>query len=258
MAAVIKPHATTPYKFRQSRFRNVPELPIRAICVAPSGGGKSTLLVSLILDIYRNCFNRIYVFSPNAQHDVGQVWAPVAEYCRKELRQEEPCLYETFDDAFVVELIEKHKRITRLCREAKRKELFQALVVIDDFADSEAVMRRSQALGLLLTKGRHYGMSTLLSIQKYRVLSTLLRVNASDLFIFKLRSRAELEALAEENSAEYGNEVTQKLILRATEEPYSFLWLNLRASDPRDLFWLRFEARLIPRQATADGSQRRT
>ena len=67
----------------------------------------------------------------------------------------------------------------------------------------------------------------------------------------KVRSRAELEALAEENSALYGNEITQKLILKATEAQYSFLWLNLRASDPRDLFWLRFEARLIPRGPAA-------
>ena len=53
--AEIRPHATTSYTYRQSRFKNVPELPMRAVIVAPSGGGKTTLMVSLILDIYRFC-----------------------------------------------------------------------------------------------------------------------------------------------------------------------------------------------------------
>jgi hypothetical protein len=108
-------------------------------------------------------------------------------------------------------------------------------------------MRRSQALALLFTKGRHYGCSCFVSIQKWRVVAPLYRVNCTDLFVFKLRSAAELQAIAEENSAQYGQDTTEKLILRATDEKYSFLWLNLRASDPRDLFWLRFQARLIPR-----------
>ena len=50
--AEIRPHETVKYTYRQSRFKNVPELPTRAIVVAPSTGGKTTLMVSLILDIY--------------------------------------------------------------------------------------------------------------------------------------------------------------------------------------------------------------
>jgi hypothetical protein len=251
MAAIIRPHATASYSFRQSRYKNVPESPVRGIIVAPSGGGKSTLLVSVCVDLYRGVYNRIYVFSPNARQDVSQVWAPVEEYCRQTLRQEEPCLYEEFEEDVVRALIAKHQRITQMCRDAKRKELFQALFIVDDFADDERVMRRSASLSLLFTKGRRYGCSVWMSIQKYRVLSTLIRVNASDLLIFKLRSAAELQAIAEENSSAYGHQTTEKLILKATEEPYSFLWLNLRASDPRDLFWLRFEARLVPKSKTS-------
>jgi hypothetical protein len=245
--ATIRPHETTAYSFRQSRFKHVPELPIRCCLVAPSGGGKSTLLVSLLLDIYRLCFNRIYVFSPNANSDISQIWKPVEDYARTVLKQEEPCLYEDFDDSDVLALIERQKKITKLCRDARRTQLFQSCFVVDDLADDARVMRRSQALALLFTKGRHYGCSCFVSIQKWRVVAPLYRVNCTDLFVFKLRSAAELQAIAEESSAQYGQDTTEKLILRATDEKYSFLWLNLRASDPRDLFWLRFQARLIPR-----------
>ena len=31
----------------------------------------------------------------------------------------------------------------------------------------------------------------------------------------------------------------------ATEEPYSFLYVRLEAKKPEDIFWIRFEHRLI-------------
>jgi len=87
-----------------------------------------------------------------------------------------------------------------------------------------------------------------MSVQKYKTLGNIVRVNATAFSVFKLRSRAELEAIAEQNSAQYGQKVTEEIIKKATAEKYSFLWLNLTASDPKDLFWLRFEARLILRR----------
>ncbi|MFM7989406.1 MAG: hypothetical protein ACKPKO_59840, partial [Candidatus Fonsibacter sp.] len=49
----------------------------------------------------------------------------------------------------------------------------------------------------------------------------------------------------------YGPKVTEQIFLKATTEPYSFLWLNLSAKNPEDLSWLRFEARIIPRSSSA-------
>jgi hypothetical protein len=51
----------------------------------------------------------------------------------------------------------------------------------------------------------------------------------------------------EENSAAYGRKITERIIDIATREPYSFLWINLRATDRSDLFWKRFEVRLVVR-----------
>ena len=243
--ATVKPHATTTYSYAQSRHKHVPELPLRALCVAPSGGGKTTLLVSLILDIYRHCWNRLYIFSPTALLD--DAWKPVQEYATDVLHQHDPCLYDEFDDAAIHGIIARHHRIIAMCKEQGRKKLFGALIIVDDFADNNRVMRSSTSLAELFVRGRHAGLSTIVSIQKYRVVHPILRVNATSLFVFRLRSKAELDALVEENSAHYGPKVTEQIFLKATTEPYSFLWLNLSAKNPEDLFWLRFEARIIPR-----------
>jgi hypothetical protein len=233
MDAEIRPHVSKEYTSAQSRFAHVPELPMRAIVVAPSGGGKTTLLVSLILDIYRGCWKRIHVFSSTALLD--DAWKPIAKYCKEALGQEEDC-HETFDEV-------------KMCKERGMTRLYGSLIIVDDFADDVRVMRSSRSLWQLFVRGRHAGLSTILSTQKYRALAPIIRVNATDLFVFRLRSQAELMAICEENSAAYGKDVTEKIILRATEEPYSFLWINLRATRPEDLFWLKFRGRLQPKAA---------
>ena len=75
MAAYITPAKTKEYKCKQSRYAHVPELPMRAVAYGPSGSGKSVLLQQLILDMYRGCFERIYIWSPSI--DIDHVWDPV-------------------------------------------------------------------------------------------------------------------------------------------------------------------------------------
>ena len=247
--AQVKPHTTTQYSYAQSRFKNVPELPVRAICVAPSEGGKTTLMVSLILDIYRGCWMRFHVYSPTALLDDS--WKAVDKYAKEVLKQDEPCLHDEFDDAAIHAFIRRQHRITQMCKEQERKKLFGSLIIVDDFADNAKVMRSSTSLAELFVRGRHAGVSTIVSIQKLRVVQPVVRVNCTAMFVFRLRSKAELDAIVEENSALYGPKITEQIILRATSEPYSFLWLNLTAKEPTDVFWHRFEARILPRSARA-------
>lgn len=250
--AQIRPHASKEYSYKQSRFKHVPTLPTRAIIVAPSGGGKTTLLVSLILDIYRGCFRRIYVFSPTALLD--DAWEPVAAYAREALNQDEDCLHDSFSEERLQQLIERHHKITSLAKRNDMTRLFGALCIIDDLADDPRVVRGSRSLHELFVRGRHAGISTICSVQKYRVLAPIIRVNATDLIVFRLRSVHEQQAIVEENSAAYGKEATEAILRKATEEPYSFLWINLRATDQKDLFWLKFEARLVPRGRNPESS----
>ena len=66
------------------------------------------------------------------------------------------------------------------------------------------------------------------------------------LFVFRLRSQQELEAFAEEVSALVDKKTVMRYYREATEEPYSFLYVRLEAKKPEDIFWERFEHRLLP------------
>ena len=71
----IQPIKVTEYETKQSKYSHCGKLPIRSIVLGPSGSGKTVLLTNLILDIYKGCFSRVYIFSPSI--NVDQTWAPV-------------------------------------------------------------------------------------------------------------------------------------------------------------------------------------
>ena len=71
----IEPILTKDFEVKQSKYDVAGKLPIRSVILGPSGSGKTVLLQNMILDIYRDCFSRIYIFSPSI--DVDQTWLPV-------------------------------------------------------------------------------------------------------------------------------------------------------------------------------------
>ena len=48
---------------------------MRSMLVGPSGSGKTVLLTNMIHDIYKGCFSRTYIWSPNIE--VDNAWKPV-------------------------------------------------------------------------------------------------------------------------------------------------------------------------------------
>ena len=67
-APIIKPINITEYEFKQSKYEHVPKLPFRSIIVVNSTGGKIILVQNFILNVYRNSFTRISIFSPSVHN----------------------------------------------------------------------------------------------------------------------------------------------------------------------------------------------
>ena len=75
------------YSRKQSKRGHVPKVPLRMILLAPSGSGKTILLSNLILNIYRGCFEHIFVFSSSI--DTGRTWDAVKKYQSDTMRADE-------------------------------------------------------------------------------------------------------------------------------------------------------------------------
>ena len=80
---IIKPINITDYELKQSKYEHVPKLPFRSIIVASSTGGKTVLVQNIILNVYRNSFARIFIFSSSVHND--PTFTEVKKYIRDEL-----------------------------------------------------------------------------------------------------------------------------------------------------------------------------
>ena len=243
----IKPISIKQFETKQSKYDQVQKLPVRGILLGPSGAGKCVLLQNMILDIYKGCFERIYIFSPSINVDV--TWLPVKEYLAKtiNLRDNEPELYYDFYDAESLErIIETQKKITEHLKSKKdTKKLFQILIIVDDFADDPVFSRQSKLLHALFTRGRHSCISTIVSTQKFCCIANIIRVNATELFVFRLRNYRDLETFIEEVSALIDKKTLMELYQLATEEAYSFLYVKLNEQKRNDTFMINFSKKLI-------------
>jgi hypothetical protein len=155
-------------------------------------------------------------------------------------------MFQHYNPSELREVIETQKKVIAAGKEREDvKKLWSVLVVVDDFADNPAFCRQERLLHELFTRGRHAKISSIVSTQKYKALANIIRVNASALIVFRCRSMLELQAIIEENSAILGKDELLRLYHEATAEPYSFLYIDATARTPRDMFWLRFERRLL-------------
>jgi len=260
MPKVVPPKGIPEYHSDQSRHEHLPSVPLRAVIAGPSGCGKTLLIVTMIADLYRkndgkSVFKRVYVFSPSVHADPA--WLPVKRFVEEELKvpKEEQWAWDRYDPVALETLIATQKQVIAAAKQKKVRKLFNILVVVDDFADNPAFSRRDALLHSLFTRGRHAFISTICATQKFRALSNIIRVNATALVIFRLRSEQELLAIVEEISAVYPKNVIVSLIRHATEQPYSFLYVNLAARSPDQMFWLGFEKRLVPRDFDSDDGE---
>jgi energy-coupling factor transporter ATP-binding protein EcfA2 len=228
----------------------VPPTPCRILVTGPSGSGKTQLAVDMLTRIYAGSWERIYVFSPSVHLD--SVWNVVKDHVNKVMGvpDTEKCFYDSWDEEALDEILKTQKAVVAHQKKEKAgKQIYGICVIVDDFADSPQVMASRQggnALNTLLVRGRHMMISSFILTQKLRLAGSILRVNAQALVVFRLRNRLELDAIIEELSAVYDKKVLMEMYQLATAEPYSFWFINLAASRIEDMFWLRFEQRMIP------------
>jgi len=241
----IVPIKVKEYQVKQSKYEHVSRLPTRSIINAPSGSGKTVLLQNLILDIYKGCFSRIYIFSPSI--DIDDTWLPVKKYIEEELTStdDEEIYYQDFDGEAVQKILSTQKKvIDHQKKDPKTKKLFSILLIFDDVADNKAIHNNS-ALNSCFTRGRHSQISTILSTQKYNAVSTIIRTNMDSMYLFRLRNANDLEAIVIELSALLDKKILLQIYMKATEERYSFLFIRLTSPTINDMFYVKFQSKIM-------------
>ena len=148
-------------EFPQAKNEVLPRLPLRALALAPSSGGKTNMLVTLLTNsrFYRGKFSHIYWCSPTAtvdpSHDV------LREYIRDQGNQgeDDPAFHDSIDVSFLQSRVTRQKKVTEHLKKHKlRQKGFNMLLVLDDLADvKRGLPEISRFVDGLFVKARHWG-----------------------------------------------------------------------------------------------------
>ena len=241
------------YKVELPQPKNsiLPPLALRCICLAPSGQGKTNLLVTLLTDarFYRNLFTKIIWCSPTSRVDPSL--DVLRSYVASHLDQDpEEAFQESIDVEFLQQQVNKQRKVMEHIKRTQAKQKgFNLLIVLDDLADvKRGLPAISKFVDGLFVKGRHWGVSIILSTQKMKLplISPTCRVNATCMFVFRLRNQSDLwESFIYELSALVGKQKLHDAYMAAVSVPYNFLYINLLARDVDSMFYSGLTKRFI-------------
>ena len=163
----IKPIRIKEYEVKQSKYPHVGKLPIGSLLIGPSGSGKTVLLQNMILDIYRDCFSRIYIFSPSI--DVDASWTPVKHYIEHDMKIKntpaEPIYFDHYDPAALSKIISTQHKVT---------EYMKKKMAIKSYIRYWLLLMISLTIHLSLDKVEYYALYLLeVAIIAYQPLSLL-------------------------------------------------------------------------------------
>ena len=200
----------------------------------------------MILDVYRGFFAKIFIFSPGIEVDA--TWRPVKDYVEKHTKvkntAEEPIYFDHYNPEDLENILTTQRKITNFLKKRGDKKLFQILIIVDDFADDPSFTRQSKLLHALYTRGRHNMISTITATQKFSAIHPIIRVNATELYVYRLRTYKDLETFIEEVSAVHDKKSLLALYNPATGEPFSFLYVKLTSKTKNETFHERFHHKL--------------
>ena len=95
-------------------------------------------------------------------------------------------------------------------------------------------------------------ISSITATRKFNAIHPIIRVNATELYVYRLRNYKDLETFIEEVSAVYDKKGLLALYNAATEEPFSFLYVKLTSKSKDDMFYKRFDHKLMITEGEED------
>ena len=153
--------------------------------------------------------------------------------------------FDSFQPDEFKKIIATQAKIVKHMKDRGFKKIYNIAIIIDDMLDDQRFLKRTSDLDMLFLRGRHIYISTFISIQKYKGVSNIIRLNISDMFVFKLRNQFDLDAFLEEFGALADKKIIEQINRIAIGEPYGFLYVKLTARDINDMFYGSLKKKFI-------------
>lgn len=144
------------------------------IIAGQTGSGKTTLLRRLLME-FNGKTDAVYLFSETADmtKDFGNTI-------------HSSCIFDTFDEDDLTRIIDRQEKIRSRLYDVGRADLwednFHIIIILDDFSTESATWRNSKIVQKLISQGRHYNITFIVSVQYLMTCPPVLRKNARLIF----------------------------------------------------------------------------
>lgn len=219
--------ALAPYDAQVKQNNDVlPSGPFNSALVGKKGCGKSNLILNLIGKKESPLFKRfdmIFLISPTAIKD------PKMDELVEDIGPDQ--FYQELNNDVLDEIMEKIEGRLELAKKKKKKNLPEFLIIYDDCIHF-LKGKNSRGVDRLVSQNRHSRLSNCFLLQKWNsFMPTLVRSNLDAIMFFRTDNKKELASFIDEVG---GDEDEMKALYEyATDEPYSFLYVNMYNGKPR-------------------------
>lgn len=191
----------------------LPRIPFSMNVLGIKGTGKTSFVINLLTRevFFRNCFDRIVIFSPTFWADdkmIKMTQEPILRVEKKnglpvdpddmKIRQED---IHTEPDTFIKELLKIRAEYTKLFKEKGKKALPVTCIVLDDCLSLPIL--RSKPLVNYLANSRHLQTSVIINTQAFKGVPPVIRQCASMHVLFPLWDREERKIIAKEVGSKF-------------------------------------------------------
>ena len=81
--------------------------------VGPSGVGKTTTCIAMLQGPFKDCYSRVYIFSPSCAKGVDSAWDAWRKHVKNYMNvpDDEQTVWDTWEPQALEEIIERHKKV---------------------------------------------------------------------------------------------------------------------------------------------------
>lgn len=203
------------------KYRNknelAPKWPARIIVIAPSGGGKTNIVMNLIMDYLD--FDKIYIYVKDLHENKYQFLIPYMQCIEKKYNEENDC------DENIIVYSDDPNDIVELEDLDKKK---QNLIIIDDAVLDK---KMNEKVVDLFKRCRKRNSTIIYQSQSYFDMEKFIRLNANYLVLLNLNNKRELNEIAKTYACDIEFKQLRKLYEQCTNEPYGFMLIDMETQD---------------------------
>lgn len=190
----------------------------RGVLLGPTNSGKSTYIKNVLFNgawKYNKYFDEIYVWIGSL--DDLEEMKDLAHEHKLNKKME---FYQTFDNSEIKDLF------TEI--ENDRARINRILFIFDDQACNEITKHtKTNVIDEIWMRGRHLGISCIVSTQKYKILNQNVRqLNLSHLIVFQGVNKTDYEHVLQEHAGQLEEHQFRKIMDSQLQKKYDFIIIN--------------------------------